>query len=89
MQWLPECGSVALKAVEAAGFSDHQLDDLPDGHSAREAVRVHDQVGTHAKIVEGEVCLLSDEPTHALLPVAGRKFVSEFGPATLPQENLQ
>lgn len=75
-------------ALEDAGFSGEQLEHLADGHTRRETVRVHDDVGADALVVERHVLLRDDETANTLLSVTRGELVAEFGTTSLSQENL-
>lgn len=62
---LAKGSAVSLSAGEDAGFSGDELDDLPDGHAAGKAVRVHDKVGANASIGIRHVLLGDDGTTDA------------------------
>mmetsp|Transcript_40875 Transcript_40875/g.128065 ORF Transcript_40875/g.128065 Transcript_40875/m.128065 type:complete len:675 (-) Transcript_40875:1998-4022(-) len=82
---LPEGGAVRLAAAQHAGLAGEQLDHLSHGHSARETVRVHDEVRADAVVVEGHVLLRHDDAADALLAVAAGELVADLGAAALPQ----
>lgn len=56
-----------------------QLHELSDRHPTRIAVRIHDEIGADAGLVEGHVLLLDDDAAHALLSVPTAELVTEFG----------
>ena len=49
---------------------------MADGHSRRDGVRVHDEVGSDTLAGERHVLLVVGDPTRTLLPVAAGKLVS-------------
>mmetsp|Transcript_3489 Transcript_3489/g.13509 ORF Transcript_3489/g.13509 Transcript_3489/m.13509 type:complete len:235 (-) Transcript_3489:2031-2735(-) len=85
---LAERGAVGLAAGEDAGLAGDELDDLADSHAAREAVRVHDEVGADAGVGERHVLLRDDRAADALLAVPRGELVADLGPAALPDHDL-
>ena len=83
-----ERGAVVEPPVLEPGFASQQLDHLPDGHSAREPVRVHDEVRDDAAFAEWEIALREHRPDDALLPVSARELIPHLGPPRVPDEAL-
>mmetsp|Transcript_27537 Transcript_27537/g.79232 ORF Transcript_27537/g.79232 Transcript_27537/m.79232 type:complete len:209 (+) Transcript_27537:609-1235(+) len=73
-----EWRSVTLHAAHTAHLAQQTLNQMTDGHSGGDGVRVHDDVRTDAVAREGHVLLVEGDADGALLPVARRKFVADL-----------
>mmetsp|Transcript_39634 Transcript_39634/g.84522 ORF Transcript_39634/g.84522 Transcript_39634/m.84522 type:complete len:429 (-) Transcript_39634:1217-2503(-) len=84
--------SVVLPLIptEGAGVGPHNalgrrrfccdaLDEHPDGHARREAVRVEEDVRSHAALRKGHVLLGPQDAHDALLPMSRRELVAHDG----------
>ena len=74
-----EGGAVDAAAFHGADLATDHLEDVGDGHARRNRVRVDDEVRHHAVFGERHVLRLKEATNHALLTVAGRELVADFG----------
>ena len=71
-----------------AHLSLQTLDQVTDGHTGGDGVRVHDEVGRDPLAGERHVLLVVGDPARALLPVPAGKLVPDLGDADRAHANL-
>ena len=81
-------GGVTSKAKLRAGFPQDTLGELSDRHSARDRVRIHDDIGAYPRLGVGHVFLVVDHPDRSLLPVSRRELVADLGFLGIPDPHL-
>ena len=70
--------AVALARLQRRDLAEQTLDELSDGHTRRNGVRVHDDVGDDAVLGEGHVFLPIRHSDRSLLPVSRAQLVSDL-----------
>mmetsp|Transcript_38401 Transcript_38401/g.115055 ORF Transcript_38401/g.115055 Transcript_38401/m.115055 type:complete len:461 (-) Transcript_38401:2045-3427(-) len=83
-----EGGGVALAPLEYDDLAEETFDQLSDGHSGGDGVRIHDDVGDDPLGREGHVFLSVGHTDRSLLSVPRCKFVPDLGDANVPNPNL-
>ena len=73
---LERCG-VLCQAVHSTSFAGHALDEHSDGHSAREGVRVNDDVRLDSTFAERHIDRRPFLGADTFLPVPGGEFVTD------------
>ena len=63
-------------AVPQSRLSCEQLHHLPDRHSRRESVRIHDHVRVDSRGREGEILLPSDQTDDSFLSMARGELIA-------------
>lgn len=73
------CSILAESAFQGCHFSHQCLDDVPNGHSGRDAMRVDDHIGHYSVHCEGQVFLSESHAASTLLAMSGCKLVPNLG----------
>ena len=74
---LERCG-ILCQAVHRTSFASHALDEHADGHSAREGMRINDNVRLDSTLAEGHVDGGPHLRADSFLPVSGGELVTNY-----------
>ncbi len=74
-----ERGAIDLTGLHGTDLAADHLQDVGDGHTGRDGVRVDDQVRDDAVGGERHVLLGHDQTDDSLLPVPGGELVAQLG----------
>jgi len=67
---------VLCQAVHSTSFAGHALDEHPDRHSAREGVRINDNIRLDSTLAEWHINRRPFLRADTFLPVSGGEFVT-------------
>lgn len=70
---------IMTQAVQSSRLAGHAFNQHPNGHAGREAMRVEQDVGTHATFSKGHVLGRPQAAQDALLSMAAGKFITNGG----------